>query len=62
MPGSMHALVRRHRLWERYLVDEAGYAPDHVHKTAEEFEHTRYAPESEATTDPHGRPIPRDPS
>jgi len=53
-------LVRRHRLWERYLVDEAGYAPDHVHDTAEEFEHTRYAPEPGARTDPHGRPIPGD--
>jgi len=51
-------LVRRHRLWERYLVDEAGYAADHVHEMAEEFEHTRLAPESGATTDPHGRPIP----
>ncbi len=51
-------LVRRHRLWERYLVDEAGYAADHVHETAEELEHTRLAPDSSATTDPHGRPIP----
>lgn len=57
------SIVRSHRLWERYLVDELGMRPDHVHSTAERLEHLR-GPESEqrptgpAQTDPHGRPIP----
>ncbi|MHC4833557.1 MAG: metal ABC transporter permease [Planctomycetota bacterium] len=33
------ALVDRHRSWERYLVEEAGFAPDHVHDPAERLEH-----------------------
>ncbi len=51
-------VVRRHRLWEHYLVDTAGFAPDHVHDTAETLEHTPLAPPTTTTTDPHGRPIP----
>ncbi|MGP1272067.1 MAG: metal ABC transporter permease [Phycisphaerales bacterium] len=51
-------LVRRHRLWETYLVDRAGLAPDHVHDTAERLEHLRTAPPPGAHTDPHGRTIP----
>ncbi|MGA0420156.1 MAG: metal ABC transporter permease [Phycisphaerales bacterium] len=33
------AIVDRHRSWERYLVEEAGFAPDHVHDPAERLEH-----------------------
>ncbi|MEO0586256.1 MAG: metal ABC transporter permease [Planctomycetota bacterium] len=51
-------LVRRHRLWEHYLVDDAGLAPDHVHATAEALEHLPVAPATDATVDPHGQPIP----
>ncbi|MFI4854069.1 MAG: metal ABC transporter permease [Phycisphaerales bacterium JB065] len=51
-------LVRRHRLWERYLVDEAGLLPDHVHATAEMLEHLPTEPPSGARLDPHGRDIP----
>lgn len=51
-------VVRRHRLWEAYLVDEAGVAPDHVHATAERLEHLPVAPERMADRDPHGRAIP----
>jgi len=51
-------LVRRHRLWEQYLVDDAGFAPDHVHPTAEALEHLPLAPAAGPTVDPHGQPIP----
>ncbi len=51
-------LVRRHRLWEHYLVDRAGFAPDHVHAPAEILEHTGLGPETGPETDPHGRIIP----
>lgn len=51
-------LVRRHRLWESYLVTEAGVAPDHVHDTAERLEHLEVRPEGDSATDPHGRRIP----
>ena len=51
-------VVRRHRLWETYLVDRAGLAPDHVHATAEWLEHTPIVPRPHATHDPHGKPIP----
>ncbi len=58
-------LVRTHRLWETYLVNELGLRPDHVHATAEQLEHVtseEMASElREHTTgaiDPHGKPIP----
>lgn len=61
-------LVRSHRLWEAYLVHEAGQRPDHVHRAAMELEHLtaegesgrgRLVPESDSReTDPHDRPIP----
>ena len=52
------SLVRRHRLWETYLVEEAGLAPDHVHATAERLEHAPVAIDLEAATDPQGKRIP----
>lgn len=51
-------IVRRHRLWERYLVDEAGMPADHVHETAELLEHLSVRPVSGPSEDPHGRAIP----
>ena len=51
-------LVRAHRLWEAYLVDEAGLSPDHVHDTAELLEHTGVAPSGGPDKDPHGKAIP----
>lgn len=51
-------LIRRHRLWEHYLVDRAGIAPDHVHETAELLEHLHTVPKSGPPTDPHGKEIP----
>lgn len=65
--GKKHAeeLVRAHRLWETYLVNEAGVDPDAVHDQAEQLEHAHElaamldkelgSPE----TDPHGSEIPR---
>lgn len=59
-------LVRSHRLWEAYLVNEVGLAEDHVHEPAHVVEH--YLDErlgaqieetlGDTTRDPHGREIP----
>ncbi len=67
-PGRRRAasIVRRHRLWESWLVDEMGLRPDHVHETAERLEHlTSDAGALEPdlpprALDPHQRPIPPD--
>ncbi|CAL1516888.1 metal-dependent transcriptional regulator [Chitinophaga sp. MM2321] len=59
-------IVRRHRLWECFLVDKLRFSWEEVHELAEELEHVR----SEKLTnrlseylgnpviDPHGDPIP----
>ncbi|GIW74295.1 MAG: manganese ABC transporter permease [Phycisphaerales bacterium] len=60
-PGRRKAqeLVRRHRLWEAYLVQRAGLPPDHVHDPAQRLEHIEQAqPPQHEPTDPHGRAIP----
>lgn len=59
-------LVRTHRLWETYLVDEIGLPLDHVHEPAHRVEHflddeireqlAERLPEG--AEDPHGREIP----
>jgi DtxR family Mn-dependent transcriptional regulator len=58
--------VRKHRLWEVFLVQQLGFSWDEVHEVAEELEHVQ----SELlmrrldeflnfpTLDPHGDPIP----
>jgi manganese/zinc/iron transport system permease protein len=59
-------LVRAHRLWEQYLINQAGVAADRIHDHAEQFEHVadrqiRDELERETefpTSDPHGSPIP----
>ncbi|MFQ5614512.1 MAG: DtxR family transcriptional regulator [Anaerolineae bacterium] len=59
-------IVRAHRLWERYLADETGFAEAEWHGQAERREHTLSPDEVEAlslqlgrpTHDPHGDPIP----
>lgn len=54
-------LIRRHRLWEGYLVERAGLRPDHVHATAELLEHVDQAeaiPRQSGAVDPHGKAIP----
>ena len=62
---AMH-VVRAHRLWERYLVDEARMPLNQIHDVAQKREHSLTADqlnELEAalghpTLDPHGDPIP----
>jgi manganese/zinc/iron transport system permease protein len=59
-------MVRAHRLWESYLVDQLGLRADHVHEAAERLEHVttpamRDALAEQVATDavdPHGRNIP----
>ncbi len=58
--------VRKHRLWESYLVSEAGMSPDHVHPTAEKLEHfagerleESVGGEDSPQQDPHGKKIPQ---
>ena len=66
--GRLNAMmiVRKHRLWEVFLVDKLGFSWDEVHDVAEQLEHIK----SEKLTDrldafldypkadPHGDPIP----
>lgn len=59
-------LIRKHRLWEVFLVDKLGFAWDEVHELAEQLEHVQ----GDALVgrldvflghpkfDPHGDPIP----
>ncbi len=59
-------LVRRHRLWEVFLMEKLGFAWDEVHEMAEELEHIssdRLTERLDAFLDfpkfdPHGDPIP----
>lgn len=63
---SAKMIVRKHRLWEVFLVEKLGFAWDEVHEIAEELEHIK----SEnlinkldiflefPAFDPHGDPIP----
>lgn len=64
--GHARQLVRSHRLWEMYLVEQLGLPLDHVHEPAHRVEHyidERLQAEIAAavtteSTDPHGREIP----
>jgi len=59
-------LIRAHRLWERYLVDQESMRLDQVHAEAHRREHEMTAEEVERLDaqlghpawDPHGHPIP----
>jgi len=59
-------IVRIHRLWELYLINQADYEEDHVHDDAERIEHMvgpeilqRLEEELDfPKLDPHGKPIP----
>ncbi len=67
--GLEHAyqLIRAHRIWESYLVQEMGLGANQIHVQAEQFEHRLpevFLQEVEErlgfpTTDPHGSPIPQ---
>lgn len=66
--GREYALhiIRAHRLWERYLADETGYASEEWHDQADLAEHSLSPAMVDAladelgnpTHDPHGDPIP----
>jgi DtxR family Mn-dependent transcriptional regulator len=59
-------IIRAHRLWERYLADETGFAQEVWHDQAERAEHSLSPRAADAlaaelgnpTHDPHGDPIP----
>ena len=59
-------LVRKHRLWESFLVDKLGYGWDEVHTMAEQLEHIHSDTLIDRLEeflgfprfDPHGDPIP----
>ena len=66
--GRGHALqlVRRHRLWETFLVQQLGFGWDEVHAVAEQLEHVASTKLIDRLDDhlgnpgfdPHGDPIP----
>jgi DtxR family Mn-dependent transcriptional regulator len=59
-------VIRKHRLWETFLVEKLGFTWDEVHDVAEQLEHINSIPLIEKLdeflgypkTDPHGDPIP----
>jgi DtxR family transcriptional regulator, Mn-dependent transcriptional regulator len=67
-PGKNAALmvVRKHRLWETFLVEKLDFNWDEVHDVAEQLEHIQSPRLIEKldfflghpTVDPHGHPIP----
>lgn len=60
-------IVRRHRLWEVFLLEKLGYEWDEIHDIAEELEHINNDTLADRLEqflnfpeyDPHGDPIPR---
>ncbi len=66
--GKKHAIrvIRKHRLWECFLVDKLNFAWDEVHDLAEQLEHIQSEQLTDRleaflgnpTLDPHGDPIP----
>jgi len=63
---SAKMIVRKHRLWEVFLVDKLHFSWDEVHDIAEELEHIKSEKLinklddflGNPTEDPHGDPIP----
>jgi DtxR family transcriptional regulator, Mn-dependent transcriptional regulator len=63
---SALSIIRKHRLWETFLVEKLGFQWDAVHEVAEQLEHIQSALLIEKldaflgypTSDPHGHPIP----
>ena len=59
-------IVRKHRLWEVFLVEKLDFSWDEVHDIAEQLEHIKSEQLinklddflGNPTTDPHGDPIP----
>lgn len=68
--GKKHALevIRKHRLWEVFLVDKLSFAWDEVHEVAEQLEHIKSPLLIQRLDeflnypkfDPHGDPIPNE--
>jgi DtxR family Mn-dependent transcriptional regulator len=60
------SILRKHRLWETFLVEKLEFGWEEVHEIAEELEHIRSAQLTEKLAaflghpdyDPHGDPIP----
>jgi DtxR family Mn-dependent transcriptional regulator len=60
-------IVRRHRLWEVFLLEKLGYHWDEIHDIAEEMEHIKDVTLADRLDkflgfpeyDPHGDPIPK---
>ena len=63
---SAVGVIRKHRLWELFLVEKLGYNWDEVHEIAEQLEHIQseslvkklYEFLGRPKWDPHGDPIP----
>lgn len=69
-PSGMNvaiSIVRKHRLWEAFLVEKLGYGWDEVHDIAEQMEHVHHPELADRLDkylgypkyDPHGDPIPK---
>lgn len=64
---AANRLVRAHRLWETYLVNEMGLSEEQIHEDAEKYEHLLTEDLLDEmderlgfpNTDPHGSPIPK---
>lgn len=64
--GQALQVIRKHRLWETFLVQKLGFTWDEVHEVAEQLEHIKSPRLIEKldeflgfpTADPHGDPIP----
>jgi DtxR family Mn-dependent transcriptional regulator len=60
-------IVRKHRLWEVFLLQRLGYSWEEVHDIAEQLEHVQHAELADRLDkylgypiyDPHGDPIPQ---
>ena len=60
------AIIRKHRLWETFLVDKLNFGWDEVHEIAEQLEHIQSTELTDRLdeflgypkVDPHGEPIP----
>jgi DtxR family Mn-dependent transcriptional regulator len=61
------SIVRKHRLWEAFLVENLGYGWEQVHEIAEQLEHVHHPELADRLDkflgypkyDPHGDPIPK---
>jgi DtxR family Mn-dependent transcriptional regulator len=61
------SIVRKHRLWEAFLLEKLGYGWDEVHDIAEQLEHVYHPDLADRLDkflgfpqyDPHGDPIPK---